>query len=100
MAHPDIEPASELLKRILAERRAKWEEEQLAKMREKGITPKDDKWKQGYKEPQGPDVRGLPGLPEGWCWATIEQLLTYLRACLVLVTMRFLSEKSIVMGYQ
>ena len=27
-AHPDVEPASELLKRILAERRAKWSEKE------------------------------------------------------------------------
>ncbi len=36
--------------------------------------PKDDKWKQAYKEPQGPDVEELSELPEGWCGATVEQL--------------------------
>ena len=35
-AHPDVEPASKLLDRILAERRAKWEEAELAKMEAKG----------------------------------------------------------------
>src|SRR2546427_8267512 len=35
-AHPDIEPAGELLKRILAERRAKWEQAELAKMEAAG----------------------------------------------------------------
>ena len=73
--HPAEETGAQLLARILAERRTRWEEEQLAKMRERGVTPKDDKWKQAYKEPQGPDVEQLPALPEGWCWATVENLL-------------------------
>ena len=50
-AHPDIEPAGELLKRILAERRAKWEQAELAKMEAAGKEPKDDKWKKRYQEP-------------------------------------------------
>ncbi len=44
-AHPDVESASKLLDRILAERRAKWEEAELAKMEAKGKAPKNDKWK-------------------------------------------------------
>jgi type I restriction enzyme S subunit len=63
--HPTNETGAQLLARILAERRARWEEEQLRKMREKGITPKDNKWKLDYKEPQGPDVENLPTLPGG-----------------------------------
>jgi type I restriction enzyme S subunit len=72
--HPAEETGEQLLKRILAERRARWEEEQLAKMREQGITPRDNKWKQKYKEPQKPDAESLPELPKGWCWATVEQI--------------------------
>ncbi len=67
------ETGAQLLARILAERRVNWEEEQLAKMRDREITLKDDKWKQAYKEPQGPDIENLPIPPEGWCWATLEQ---------------------------
>jgi len=48
--HPDVEPADKLLGRILAERRKKWEEAELAKMRARGKKPKDDKWKKKYKE--------------------------------------------------
>ena len=70
----DIEPASVLLDRILQERREKWEAEQLEQMIVKGKTPKDDKWKNKYKEPQPPDTSKLPELPEGWMWITIEQL--------------------------
>ena len=70
----DYEPASVLLERILVERRERWEAAELAKMRAKGKEPKNDKWKARYKEPVAPDTSELPDLPEGWCWATTEQL--------------------------
>ena len=73
-AHPDVEPASKLLDRILAERRAKWEEAELAKMEAKGEVPKNDKWKAKYKEPAEPETTNLPALPEGWVWATWDQI--------------------------
>lgn len=60
-ANPDVEPASELLKRILAERKKKWEVEHPGKK---------------YKEPTPPDTSNLPELLKGWVWATIEQLAT------------------------
>jgi type I restriction enzyme S subunit len=69
--HPEVEPAPELLKRILQERRAKWEEEQIAKGR--------DPQKVKYEEPVGPDVKGLSELPVGWCWATVEQISWFAR---------------------
>ena len=72
--NPEVEPASKLLERILAERRKKWEEAELAKMTAKGKTPKDDKWKKKYKEPTVPDITELPELPERWEWATVQQL--------------------------
>jgi type I restriction enzyme S subunit len=68
------EPASMLLKRILAERRRRWEETELAKMTAKGNAPRDDKWKAKYVEPFAPGTSELPELPESWCWASIEQL--------------------------
>ena len=64
--HPDIEPAKELLERILIERREKWE----ADLRAKGKDPAKAK----YVEPVAPDTEMLHELPEGWCWATVEQL--------------------------
>lgn len=70
--NPNVEPASALLARIRTERRAKWEESELAKMKAKGKPPTDDKWKAKYKEPEPVDTTGLPDLPEGWCWATFE----------------------------
>ncbi|MDX2053628.1 MAG: restriction endonuclease subunit S [Polyangiaceae bacterium] len=72
--HKNVEPASELLKRIRTERRRKWEESELAKMKAKGKAPTDDKWKAKYKEPEPVDATGLPELPEGWCWAPLPTL--------------------------
>jgi type I restriction enzyme, S subunit len=70
------ESAEVLLARILKERRRRWEEAQLAKLKAAGKTPKDDKWKAKYKEPTAPDTSALPEVPVGWCWATVEGIAT------------------------
>jgi type I restriction enzyme S subunit len=70
--HPNVEPASELLKRILEERRRRWEEDQLRKFKEKDQEPPKN-WKAKHKEPVAPDTSDLAPLPEGWCWATMDQ---------------------------
>jgi len=57
--------AEQLLQRILKERRTHWEQAELEKMQAAGKPPKDEKWKQKYKEPVAPDVSDLPALPEG-----------------------------------
>jgi type I restriction enzyme, S subunit len=62
---PNDEPAAKLLERILAERRARW----AADLRAKGKDPAKAK----YEEPRGPETEALPVLPEGWCWATLQQ---------------------------
>ena len=36
--------------------------------------PKSDKWKDRYDEPQPPDTEDLSDLPEGWVWASMEQV--------------------------
>ena len=87
------EPASELLKRILIERREKWIENAAEKARAKAEekarkagkpwTQADDiktlekeraKAAKKYKEPVAPDSTDLPDLPEGWYWVTLESL--------------------------
>lgn len=73
-AHPDVEPADQLLERIRTERRRRWEEAELAKMRAKGKEPKNDKWKEKYFEPKGISAGELPKLPPRWVWASWEQL--------------------------
>lgn len=71
------EPASILLERILTERRRRWEEAELARMKAKGKVPKNDKWKAKYVDPAGPDTSKLPELPEGWCWTTISAVTVF-----------------------
>jgi type I restriction enzyme S subunit len=73
----DYEPASVLLERILAERRRRWEDAELAKLKAKGKPRKDDKWKAKYKDPATPDTTQLPDLPDGWSWATTDQLFWF-----------------------
>lgn len=60
-ANPPTETGEQLLQRILADRKARWEAD-----------PKNKRKR--YKEPRGIEVEGLPELPNGWCWATLEQL--------------------------
>ena len=74
----DYEPASVLLARILKERRCRWEEAELARMKKAGKPPKDDAWKTKYQEPEAPDTSKLPPLPEGWCWARAEQVSLFI----------------------
>jgi len=52
------ETGAQLLQRILETRRSQWQ------------------GKGKYKEPAAPDTTDLPELPEGWVWATLEQLTT------------------------
>jgi type I restriction enzyme S subunit len=51
-----FETGEQLLQRILETRRSQW------------------KGNAKYKEPSAPDTTDLPELPEGWVWATVEQL--------------------------
>jgi type I restriction enzyme S subunit len=67
------ETGAQLLQRILVERRAQWEVKQLEKFKEQGKTPPKD-WKKKYPEPVQPDIKDLPKLPEGWVWASVDQL--------------------------
>jgi type I restriction enzyme S subunit len=52
------ETGEQLLARILADRRKNWH------------------GRAKYKEPAAPDTTNLSPLPEGWAWATVEQIAT------------------------
>lgn len=65
-AHPDVEPASVLQERIRADRRRRWEDE----LRAKGKDPKKAK----YEEPLRPTDATSDELPEGWAWASVDEL--------------------------
>ena len=76
--YPQAEDGQMLLDRILRERREKWEKDQLQKFKEKGKEPPKG-WESKYEEPSAPDTSELPELPEGWVWATVEQLSVVVR---------------------
>jgi len=69
---PDVEPASKLLERILAERRTKWEEAELAKMKARGKVGSGKGKK--YKEPVATDASALAHLPDGWQWISADSV--------------------------
>ena len=77
--NPNVEPAEKLLKRILAERKKKWEEKNPSKK---------------YKEPVSPDTSNLHELPKGWVWATLESVSDALGGY------AFESKKFSISGYQ
>ena len=52
------ETGAQLLQRILETRRSQWQ------------------GKGKYKEPAAPDTTGLPELPEGWAWASADELMS------------------------
>lgn len=66
------ETGAQLLERILAERRGRWEARQLAKFEAQGKAPPKD-WQKKYPEPVQPDTAELPELPEGWVWSCLGQ---------------------------
>ncbi len=79
--HPDVEPADKLLERIRTERRRRWEEAELEKMRAKGKEPKNDNWKAKYKEPveagrgmSSGSAKKTGELPSTWCSARLGEL--------------------------
>ena len=59
----NYETGEQLLRRILKERRGKWN------------------GKGKYKEPLSAKIVDLPQLPEGWTWATVDQLNPWNRPC-------------------
>src|SRR2546430_291797 len=59
-AHPNVEPASDLLHRIHAERRRRWEQAELAKYKAKDQKPPQN-WQDKYEEPEPVDDLDLPG---------------------------------------
>ncbi|MCE8024108.1 restriction endonuclease subunit S [Billgrantia aerodenitrificans] len=56
-----LESGHDLLERILQARRENWQ------------------GRGKYKEPAAPDTRDLPELPEGWVWASVDQMVRVFR---------------------
>jgi type I restriction enzyme S subunit len=75
--NPDVESASVLLERIRFERRRRWEEAELEKMKARGKTPKNDDWKAKYKEPKS--FEDIPiNYPVSWTWARAEEVCDFI----------------------
>lgn len=70
----DYESTNQLLKRILQQRRANWENNQLIKMQEQGKVFRDNNQKLRYKDPIEFDTKKLPNLPEGWLWVEAQTI--------------------------
>lgn len=75
--NPPRETGADLLARILQERRARWEAQQLARFEAQGKTPPKN-WQARYPEPVAPDTTELPALPPRWIWASAEQLCEFI----------------------
>lgn len=67
------ETGTELLARIVKERRAHWEDKQLETFSSQGKAPTQN-WQYKYPEPITPNAQNLPKLPEGWVWSTLSQI--------------------------
>lgn len=72
--HPDTEPASAQLPRILSERRHRWEEDQLRKFKEAGKEPPKN-WKTRYREPMPQCLSELPQVPHLWTWTNLDSII-------------------------
>ncbi|MBP7676423.1 MAG: restriction endonuclease subunit S [Thermoanaerobaculia bacterium] len=68
-----FESGEELLKRILKERRARWEADQIARMEAAGKVPPDSDWKARYREPE-PVSTDKASKPQAWAVASLRQL--------------------------
>ncbi len=66
------ETGEQLLKRILVERRARWEADQAERMKVAGKAAKDPGWKSRYEEPAVGETSDLGALPAGWVWAALS----------------------------
>jgi len=74
MQNPNVETATDLIERTLLERRQRWEEKELAKYETKGIQPPKH-WQHRYKAPEKVEDSELGGLPDGWCWCRLGNLI-------------------------
>jgi type I restriction enzyme S subunit len=72
--HKPDETGEQLLKRLLQERRIRWEEAELKRLLAAGKPPKNDEWKKRYRIPVAPVTKSLPGLPRSWAWGSWNQI--------------------------
>ena len=72
--HPELEPATELLRRIQEERKRQYEEE-VRKARAQGKKPpRKPKYLENVGASPAPTGQNLPELPEGWVWCRLGEV--------------------------
>jgi len=69
-----MEPSEIILREALNKGKARSESEGFAKRRPTDKILKDNRLKQEHRDRISPNIDELPKLPEGWFWATIDQL--------------------------
>jgi type I restriction enzyme, S subunit len=69
-----LESGEALLQRILKARREAWEKAELARLEANGQGPVNTDWKQRYQELADLPAGELQTLPDGWVWASVEQI--------------------------
>jgi type I restriction enzyme S subunit len=74
--HPDTETGAALRQRILKTRRDEWEKAEKARLKEQGHSPSNDHWRVRYPGPEGFDAEDLPALPDEWCWAGLDEMVS------------------------
>jgi type I restriction enzyme, S subunit len=74
--NPDRENGTALRRAILKARREEWEKAEKARLKEQGRLPSNNHWKARYTEPEGFDGDELPSLPDEWCWAGLDEMVS------------------------
>ena len=67
------ENGSQLLERILNDRRKRWEDRKMNEFSQQNKTPPKD-WKEKYPHSEQLNTKNLARLPDGWIWARIDQV--------------------------
>jgi type I restriction enzyme S subunit len=78
--HSPQENGAQLFKRLLSERRARWENAEFKRLQATGKPIKGNSWKKRYPKPNEPRTSELPAVPENWKWASADQLTDATRA--------------------
>jgi len=74
---PAIETGNALLQRLLKSRSRSWQEAELERQQTAGKPPKDEKWRSNYRPPVEPRIADSLELPQGWSWASVDQLAAH-----------------------
>jgi type I restriction enzyme S subunit len=77
-----IESASKLLERVLAERRRRWVDAEVDRIRQGTQSPKNVRLKSKYSEPGHVPVDNLPPLPSSWPYVELDTISPFDRDAL------------------